>query len=290
MSEFFAAFFFFQAEDGIRDLVRSRGLGDVYKRQHWELLSGPAALGTVERLVGTETVPHWQLPYSDQGPQCSQPMRLHSTFSEFCALLTPHRPDQLHYLQWRRLGQTVEPSEGVEALMALLAPPRLIQGEELVESALWAGRCRSSSIHFDAMDNVHCVLQGQKTFYLWSPWQIEHLDMLPLQQRGDLRPIAAPTVYSVLGREHEQSLQPMQRVTVHAGSAVYIPKGWFHEVLTSAQDTVSCNYWFKAHPKARFRPTCMFLVSRDFLRFAKAKRGRKRAAPDQEHSLCRDAI
>ncbi len=29
----FACFFFFQAEDGIRDLVRSRGLGDVYKRQ-----------------------------------------------------------------------------------------------------------------------------------------------------------------------------------------------------------------------------------------------------------------
>mgnify|MGYP003380266434 CR=1 FL=1 len=27
-------FFFFQAEDGIRDLVRSRGLGDVYKRQY----------------------------------------------------------------------------------------------------------------------------------------------------------------------------------------------------------------------------------------------------------------
>ena len=32
---FFLLFFcfFFQAEDGIRDLVRSRGLGDVYKRQ-----------------------------------------------------------------------------------------------------------------------------------------------------------------------------------------------------------------------------------------------------------------
>ena len=39
--------FFFQAEDGIRDLVRSRGLGDVYKRQGgdgtakiWDLGSG----------------------------------------------------------------------------------------------------------------------------------------------------------------------------------------------------------------------------------------------------------
>ena len=33
--------FFFQAEDGIRDLVRSRGLGDVYKRQHlmWKPVS-----------------------------------------------------------------------------------------------------------------------------------------------------------------------------------------------------------------------------------------------------------
>ena len=29
----FFFFCFFQAEDGIRDLVRSRGLGDVYKRQ-----------------------------------------------------------------------------------------------------------------------------------------------------------------------------------------------------------------------------------------------------------------
>ena len=31
----YMCFFFFQAEDGIRDLVRSRGLGDVYKRQDW---------------------------------------------------------------------------------------------------------------------------------------------------------------------------------------------------------------------------------------------------------------
>ena len=30
---FLCCLFFFQAEDGIRDLVRSRGLGDVYKRQ-----------------------------------------------------------------------------------------------------------------------------------------------------------------------------------------------------------------------------------------------------------------
>ena len=39
-------FFFFQAEDGIRDLVRSRGLGDVYKRQ---LQLDPTQCGFLDR-------------------------------------------------------------------------------------------------------------------------------------------------------------------------------------------------------------------------------------------------
>ena len=37
--------FFFQAEDGIRDLVRSRGLGDVYKRQLLYQLIGFETIG-----------------------------------------------------------------------------------------------------------------------------------------------------------------------------------------------------------------------------------------------------
>ena len=38
-------FFFFQAECGIRGLVRSRGLGDVYKRQEVAPGSGQLGLG-----------------------------------------------------------------------------------------------------------------------------------------------------------------------------------------------------------------------------------------------------
>ena len=71
--------FFFQAEDGIRDLVRSRGLGDVYKRQVNEA-AGPAAviaedLGMVPeyvrpsleslRIAGTVSYTHLTLPTSD---------------------------------------------------------------------------------------------------------------------------------------------------------------------------------------------------------------------------------
>ena len=44
-------FFFFQAEDGIRDLVRSRGLGDVYKRQPFGDVDGVDAEAGQEALV-----------------------------------------------------------------------------------------------------------------------------------------------------------------------------------------------------------------------------------------------
>ena len=47
--------FFFQAEDGIRDLVRSRGLGDVYKRQVAHRLPASNSVGvsaTIPQPIG----------------------------------------------------------------------------------------------------------------------------------------------------------------------------------------------------------------------------------------------
>ena len=41
----FFFFFFLQAEDGIRDLVRSRGLGDVYKRQGYRVIELSGLVG-----------------------------------------------------------------------------------------------------------------------------------------------------------------------------------------------------------------------------------------------------
>ena len=41
--------FFLQAEDGMRYLVRSRGLGDVYKRQVVERIDEPPLLGRGRR-------------------------------------------------------------------------------------------------------------------------------------------------------------------------------------------------------------------------------------------------
>ena len=47
-------FFFFQAEDGIRDLVRSRGLGDVYKRQLQHRIVGVVDVQRDRAVVGID--------------------------------------------------------------------------------------------------------------------------------------------------------------------------------------------------------------------------------------------
>ena len=55
---FFMFFFFFQAEDGIRDLVRSRGLGDVYKRQCCFCdVRGNGAVSVITPFAATATTP-----------------------------------------------------------------------------------------------------------------------------------------------------------------------------------------------------------------------------------------
>ena len=58
-------FFFFQAEDGIRDLVRSRGLGDVYKRQDMSNAHSPFTLEDQLVQFGVKTCPRRAIAFED---------------------------------------------------------------------------------------------------------------------------------------------------------------------------------------------------------------------------------
>ena len=72
--------FFFQAEDGIRDLVRSRGLGDVYKRQ---LLKNAA-----------ESVDNAQRPAGRRRVELRVIPRMEGTQAVVCLLYTSDAADE----------------------------------------------------------------------------------------------------------------------------------------------------------------------------------------------------
>ena len=83
--------FFFQAEDGIRDLVRSRGLGDVYKRQ----VEGGEAEGHDKGQSGVE----------DLAPTMRRPTEENDG----------DRPDGRQHQRSQMMGQNqTAPSQGME--------------------------------------------------------------------------------------------------------------------------------------------------------------------------------
>ena len=54
--------------------------------------------------------------------------------------------------------------------------------------------------------------------------------------------------------------EPCWQAEVCAGDALYIPAGWWHEVLTP-RCTLALNFWFKPHSRASLRPTMLHLHS-----------------------------
>ena len=74
--------FFFQAEDGIRDLVRSRGLGDVYKRQERDnkveiqlMSKGDQLMAGLRDHLGADKVPAEPLRSEWIGPKAGAQLR-----------------------------------------------------------------------------------------------------------------------------------------------------------------------------------------------------------------------
>ena len=65
-------FFFSQAEDGIRDLVRSRGLGDVYKRQLYAQSDQKMSYCSSGNLLPEHTNFTWQDMISASARICCQ--------------------------------------------------------------------------------------------------------------------------------------------------------------------------------------------------------------------------
>ena len=78
-------FCFFQAEDGIRDLVRSRGLGDVYKRQDEQYDEFFRSVPEFEKMLvrsGIKLIKYW-FSVSDEEQQLRFLGRIHDPLKQW---------------------------------------------------------------------------------------------------------------------------------------------------------------------------------------------------------------
>ena len=162
-------------------------------------------------------------------------------------------------------------------------------GAEEKETNLWAGRCLSSQLHFDGYDNIHTVVSGEKLFVLFSPWELERL-YPTARAEGALNNTSS--MGSVLTRRQAPEKWPLAAgascmlVIVRAPDAIYIPNGWWHEVLTPSF-SVSVNTWFGSAKSAtaRLRPTKIYCFSAEYAQFVLGRIKSTEAAAAEEQQL-----
>ena len=129
------------------------------------------------------------------------------------------------------------------ALRREVVPPRYCAGAPWQVSKLWvASEETVSALHRDLADNLHTLVDGEKTFTLASPAQDDRvyphglLAGLPNGARVDLaRPDYARFPRSRGLQLHVARLGP--------GETIFIPHNWWHQVHT-ARGSVSINTWW----------------------------------------------
>jgi hypothetical protein len=114
---------------------------------------------------------------------------------------------------------------------------------------IWLGHAANVSAHFDAFDNVACVVAGARRFTLFPPEAIEGLYVGPLDNTMAGQPVSlaasAPlddAKFPLFGEIRARALS----AELGPGDAIYIPKLWWHQIESTASFNGLVNYWWDA--------------------------------------------
>ena len=129
---------------------------------------------------------------------------------------------------------------------------------------IWLGHAANVSAHFDAVDNVACVVAGARRFTLFPPEAIEGLYVGPLDNTMAGQPVSlagsAPLdddKYPLFRMVREQAL----RAELKPGDGIYIPKLWWHQIESTAAFNGLVNYWWDAFAGGPDAPYTSLLLS-----------------------------
>jgi hypothetical protein len=133
-----------------------------------------------------------------------------------------------------------------------------------VTPRIWLGHASNVSAHYDTMDNIACVVVGERRFTLFAPETIDRLYVGPLDHTMAGQPVSlaasAPVDderYPLFREVREQALVAELR----AGDAIYLPKLWWHQVEATSAFNVLVNYWWDAFSAGPDAPSVALLLS-----------------------------
>lgn len=133
-----------------------------------------------------------------------------------------------------------------------------------VAARIWLGHASNVSAHYDAFDNVACVVAGTRRFTLFPPEAIGDLYVGPIDNTMAGQPVslaaAAPADderFPLFRKAKDEALV----AELAPGDAIYIPKLWWHQVESTAPFNALVNYWWDAFSIGPDAPYTSLLLS-----------------------------
>lgn len=133
-----------------------------------------------------------------------------------------------------------------------------------VAPLIWIGHASIIACHYDMMDNIACVVAGQRTFTLYPPDAIGDLYVGPIDHTMAGQPVALAAEAAPGDPRYPRFEQARHRaVTVELGpgDALYMPKLWWHRVEATGALNILVNYWWDAFPVGPDQPFPTLLLA-----------------------------
>ncbi|KAH7652266.1 tRNA(Phe) (7-(3-amino-3-carboxypropyl)wyosine(37)-C(2))-hydroxylase protein [Dioscorea alata] len=135
----------------------------------------------------------------------------------------------------------------LENLMEDIRMPIFLKAKQMSAINLWMNGARSkSSTHYDPHHNLLCIIAGCKQVVLWPPSASPLLQLMPIYGEASNHSACNIDNPDLVGNATAQSpMEYAQKIILHAGDALFIPEGWFHQV-DSNDLTIAVNFWWKS--------------------------------------------
>jgi hypothetical protein len=136
-----------------------------------------------------------------------------------------------------------------------------------IEARIWLGHASKVSAHYDAMDNIACVVAGRRRFTLYPPEATSKLYVGPIDHTMAGQPVSLaasslpdPARYPLFEDVRDAALT----ADLEPGDALYLPKLWWHGVDAMAPFNGLVNYWwdgFRIGPDAPYTALLLSMIT-----------------------------
>jgi Cupin-like domain len=129
---------------------------------------------------------------------------------------------------------------------------------------IWVGHASNVSSHYDAMENIACVVAGRRRFTLYPPELISRLYIGPIDNTMAGQPVSLAASsprddarYPLFADVRDSALV----AELEPGDALFLPKLWWHQVEATAPFNTLVNYWWDAFRIGPDAPYTAMLLS-----------------------------